>query len=118
MMTKNILYHNPNCSKSRKTLDLLNNKGIDFEVIEYLNNPPSKSELKNICDKLNLKPIELIRTNEKIFSELGLSKDDNKTDKEWFNIMSNNPILIERPIFISNDKAVIGRPPENALTIL
>lgn len=114
----NKLYHNPKCSKSRETLGLLKDKKVEFEVIEYLENPPSINELKYITEKLNKKPIEIIRTKENKFKELGLEVSDIKSDDEWFKIMNENPILIERPIFIYNDNVTIGRPPENVLSII
>lgn len=117
-MSENKLYHNPKCSKSRETLELLKNKNINFEVIEYLKNPPSVKELEYICDKLNKKPLDIIRTKEKAFEELGLTTDYGKPDKDWFKIMNENPVLIERPIFVYNDKVALGRPPENVLEII
>jgi arsenate reductase len=115
---KNILYHNPNCSKSRSTLELVNQKGLDVDIIEYLKEPPSEETLAFICKYLNIEPLKLIRTGEKLFSELGLSVDDQRPDNEWFAIMNKNPILIERPVLIYKNKAAIGRPPENILEII
>jgi len=117
-MNINKLYHNPKCSKSRETLELLNTKNISFEVVEYLKTSISTNDLEYICEKLNVNPIDIIRIKEKTFSDLGLSKNDNKTSKEWFKIMNENPILIERPIFVYNEKVAVGRPPENVLSII
>jgi arsenate reductase len=115
---KNILYHNPNCSKSRATLALANEKGLDIEVQEYLKEPPSEAELEYICERLNIEPLQLIRTSEKLFSELGLSAEDQRSRAEWLAILHNNPQLIERPVLVYNGKAAIGRPPENILKII
>jgi arsenate reductase len=117
-MNKNILFHNPNCSKSRGALDIISQKELDVEVIEYLKDPPSEQELEQICNKLKIKPLQLIRTADQLFSELGLAADDQRPDSEWFAIMHNNPSLIERPILVYNGQAAIGRPPEKILEII
>ncbi|KAA9345538.1 arsenate reductase (glutaredoxin) [Adhaeribacter soli] len=110
------IYHNTRCSKSRCTLDLLKEKGKDFEVVEYLKTPPTVAELQEITAKLNLKPEQLVRKGEKLYQEKFAGKT--YTDEEWLRILAENPVLIERPIVVKGDKAVIGRPPENVLTIL
>lgn len=111
------MYHNPRCTKSRQTLQLLKDRGIEPEVIEYLKTPPSFEELSDIIDKLGIKPRDLIRKQEAEYKANGL--DDNQLDNETIvRTMVNNPILIERPIVIANNKAAIGRPPENVLDIL
>ena len=107
------IYHNPRCSKSRQTLALLKENGIDPTIIEYLNTPPSAKELKTICEKLRLEPTQIIRTKESLFKEMGLSLKDDRTNDEWFEILAANPKLIERPIVVKGNKAVLGRPPEN-----
>jgi len=112
------IYHNPRCSKSRQTLALLQEKGITPEIIEYLQSPPDKDTLDRICTQLGLGPLELIRTREDRFAELGLSKDDDLSRDAWLSLMVENPILIERPIVVSGNRAVLGRPPENVLAIL
>lgn len=112
------LYHNPRCSKSRQTLSLLQDRAVEFEVIEYLKDPPSPAELKRICRKLGKSPLELIRVKEKRFAELGLSPDDERTDDEWLRLMSDNPILIERPIVVTDTGVALGRPPERVLDLL
>ena len=117
-MSKNIFYHNPRCRKSRETLQLIEAKNVDFELVEYLKDPPTREQLKNILDGLGKKPLEIMRTQEKVFKELNLSKKDLKSNDEWIDIMIKNPILIERPIFIYNNKVALGRPPENVLNIL
>ena len=111
------LYHNPRCSKSRQTLAILTDNGIVPEVVEYLKTPPSEALLAEICTKLDKEPLEWIRTGEARFKELGLSKKDERTRKEWLTILAENPILIERPIVASGDQAVLGRPPENVLEL-
>jgi arsenate reductase len=111
------IYHNPRCSKSRQTLQLLQEQGIDPEVIEYLKSPPSAEELDDILQKLGMEPRELMRKNETYYKANGL--DDETLDRQaLINSMVNHPILIERPIVIANDKAAIGRPPEAALAIV
>jgi arsenate reductase (glutaredoxin) len=111
------IYHNPRCSKSRQTLQLLQEKGIEPEVIEYLKTPPSAEELNNILQKLGIEPRELMRTKETEYKTSGL--DDETLDRqELINGMVNHPILIERPIVIANNKAAIGRPPEAVQSIL
>ncbi len=112
---KNIILHNPKCSKSRSALELLTAKGVDVEVVEYLKTPPSVDELKEICSLLNVDPKQIIRTKEDLFKELGLSLDE---DQDWFQVLAENPKLIERPIVCYNGKAAIGRPIENVLGIL
>ena len=113
----NIIYHNPNWSKSRKSVEILKDKGIDFEIIHYIKSPPSINELKSICKKLNLKASQIIRRGERDFKENNLSKvlDD---ETALLNKMIQFPKIIERPIIIIGEKAVIGRPPENILDIL
>jgi len=117
-MTKATIYHNNRCSKSRATLQILNDNNIDVQEIYYLETPPTEEELDKIVTMLNIEPIDLIRTGEKTFKELDLKKTDIKTKSEWLKIMTSNPILIERPIVIINGKAVIGRPAEKVLTIV
>lgn len=111
------IYHNPRCSKSRQTLSLLQEKGIEPEIIEYLSTPPTPVELKEIINKLGISARELMRNKEDAYKENGL--DNNNLDEdELINVMIENPVLIERPIVLSNGKAAIGRPPENILEII
>lgn len=112
------MFHNPKCSKSRATLKLLNEKGIEPEIILYLERPPTEAALSEILGKLGLEPKKLIRFKERIIPELGISSSDSRTDSEWIGLMVKNPILIERPIVITPEKATIGRPPENVLEII
>ena len=117
-MMKNVIYHNPRCSKSCDTLTLLNNNDIQVEVIEYLKNPPTKTQLQFICTKLNIKPLELLRKKEKLFKELNLSTEDARTDSQWIEILHKHPTLIERPIVVYENSVIIGRQPENVLKII
>ena len=109
------IYHNPRCRKSRETLELILEKGASPEVIEYQKTPPSEQELKEVLGKLGISADKLLRKGEKVFKEN--FKGMSFSDDEWVKIMVDNPVLIERPIVIEGDKAVIGRPPENALTL-
>lgn len=111
------LFHNPRCSKSRETLQLLLDQGIKPEIIEYLKTPPSFSQLEEILVKLNLQPRQLMRTKEPEYAQLGLN-DESLSCEDLINAMINTPKLLERPIVLANDKAAIGRPPEAVLAIL
>ena len=113
-MTK--IFHNPRCRKSRETLSLLEEKGEQPTVIEYLNTPPTKAELSEIVNMLGIAPEKLIRKGETEFKEL--FKGKTLSDDEWLDAMIQYPKLIERPIVIKNGKAAIGRPPETVLNIL
>jgi arsenate reductase len=110
------IYHNPQCSKSNAALELLQQKGITPEVISYLHDVPTKKELINLLDLLQLKPLQLIRTKELLFREN--FEGQNFTDEKCIDIMLQYPELIERPIVINGDKAVIGRPVERILDLL
>ena len=111
------IYHNPRCSKSRQTLQLLQDKGIDPDVVEYLKTPPDKATLGQILDMLGLEPRELMRKKEKAYKALQLDNPALTRD-QLIEAMIANPKLIERPIVIQNGKAAIGRPPEKVLEIL
>ncbi|WP_299053273.1 arsenate reductase (glutaredoxin) [uncultured Polaribacter sp.] len=110
------IYHNPRCRKSREGLTILENSGKEFEVVKYLENLPTEKELTNIISLLNISPIQLVRKSEKIWKEK--YKGQELTDIEIIKAMLENPKLIERPIVISNNQAVIGRPSETILSIL
>jgi len=111
------IYHNPRCTKSRQTLELLKSRGIEPEIIEYLKTPPGKSRLKDILKMLKLEPRELMRKNEDEYKKAKL--DNPKLSKDdLIAAMVKHPILIERPIVVANGKAAIGRPPEKVLEIL
>ena len=111
------IYHNPRCSKSRQTLEILKNKNCDIEIIEYLKVPMALKELKDILSKLNYEPRDLIRKGEDIYKTENLA-NTSLTSNILMEKMILNPILIERPIVVFNDKAVVGRPPEKVLEIL
>ena len=111
------IYHNPRCSKSRMTLQLLTGQGIEPEIIEYLKTPPTATELDDILQKLAMEPRDLMRKNETEYKQAGMN--DPALDRQaLIDGMVANPKLIERPIVLANDKAAIGRPPENVLEIL
>ena len=116
-MSQTIIYHNPNCSKSKATLEILTEKKESLEVINYLDTPPSKETLESILTLLGLEPRELIRTWEAAYTELNLA-DESLNRNDLISAMLANPILIERPIVIKNGKATIGRPPESVIDIL
>lgn len=111
------IYHNPHCSKSRQTLQLLRDKGIEPLVIEYLKDPPSKAGLKKILSFLGMAPRDLMRKQEAIYKEAGLD-DPALTRDELIAAMVAHPILIERPIVVADGKVAVGRPPEAVLDIL
>lgn len=111
------IYHNPRCSKSRQTLELLGEKGVEPEVVEYLNAPPSAAQLGDILDALGMEPRDLMRKKEAPYGENGLD-DDSLSREVLIQAMIDNPILIERPIVVAGGKAAIGRPPESVLAIL
>mgnify|MGYP001438146292 CR=1 FL=1 len=111
------IYHNPKCSKSRQTLELLRSKGIKPVIIEYLKEPPDKTTLQMILRLLKLKPQDIMRKNEDIYKKLRLDRKD-LGDDALISAMIKHPMLIERPIVLANGMAAIGRPPENILEIL
>ena len=115
---KYTIFHNQKCSKSRATLELLQSKGLEPTIIEYLKNPPTVDELGKIIIKLNIHPKQLIRFKEDKAKELGISTGDQLTNDQWITILAKNPNLIERPIVLTAKGAVIGRPPENVLKVL
>ncbi|TNF46587.1 MAG: arsenate reductase (glutaredoxin) [Bacteroidetes bacterium] len=110
------VYHNPRCSKSRCALDYLNEKGIQFDVIEYLNAPFTKDELRDVLNKLGISAEELLRKNETEFKEN--FKGKTLSNEEWIDAMIKFPKLIERPIVVNQDKAVVARPTEKIDEIL
>nr|WP_239032569.1 arsenate reductase (glutaredoxin) [Leisingera sp. MMG026] len=109
-------WHYPKCSKSRAGLALIEERGVDVQTRVYLEDTPSVQELKTVLAALNVPAVEMVRTGEKVFKELGLTKDS--TEEELLAAMAANPILIERPIAIKDGKAVIGRPTEAIETLL
>jgi len=110
------IYHNPRCSKSRQTLSLIKEKGAEVEIIEYLKVIPSEKELSAIIKLLGIKPEKLLRKGEADYKENFKGKI--LSDEEWISAMVQYPKLIERPIVVSGNKAILGRPPENVLDLL
>lgn len=111
------IYHNPRCTKSRLTLGILEEKGIDFEIIKYLEDTPSAQELKALLRELKMLPRALMRTHEAPYKDNNLD-DESLSEDDLIQAMIDNPILIERPIVKTDKGIVIGRPPENVLNIL
>jgi arsenate reductase len=116
-MSKTVIYHNPRCSKSRQTLELLNTHGVDTDIVEYLKTPPGADTLKHILDMLGMQPRELMRTNEAEYKALNLG-DESLSRDQLIAAMVEHPKLIQRPIVIHNNKAALGRPPEQVLEII
>ena len=116
-MSKTYIYHNPRCSKSRETLALLETQHQNIEIIDYLKSPPTEEALTQVLQQLDMSPRELLRRNETLYKGLNLA-DENLSDQQLISIMCNHPKLIERPIVIKNNQAMIGRPPEAVLSIL
>tara|TARA_R110001632_G_scaffold66891_2_gene157285 strand:- start:5119 stop:5460 length:342 start_codon:yes stop_codon:yes gene_type:complete len=110
------IYHNPRCRKSREGLEIIQNSGQAFEIREYLKEIPSTDELASLIKLLGISPIDLVRKNEAIWKEN--YKGKTLSDSEIITAMINNPKLIERPIVVNNNKAIVGRPPENIKRIL
>lgn len=111
------IYHNPHCSKSRATLQLLRDNGVEPEITEYLKDPPTVSVLKDILVRLEMQAIDLIRKDEPVFANKHVNPEKLSED-ELLAFMVDNPIVIERPIVVRGQKAVIGRPPERVLELL
>jgi arsenate reductase len=116
-MTEVTIYHNPRCSKSRATLELLREQGIEPNIVEYLKTPPSQAELARILAMLGMTPRELMRSKETEYREQDLDNPALK-QKDLIKAMHETPKLIERPIVITNGKAALGRPPEQVLELL
>ena len=111
------IYHNPRCSKSRQTLALIRDRGIEPEIVEYLNSPPDAATLASLLAALGKTPRELMRTGEAVYKEKNLS-DPSLSDEALIAAMVADPILIERPVVVADDKVALGRPPEAVLKIL
>jgi len=110
------VYHNPRCSKSRQTLDLLKSQGIDAELVLYLETPPNTAELAGLVKKLGISAQQLIRQSEQVYKDN--FRNIEMTEEQWLEAMNKHPKLIERPIVVNGDRAALGRPPENVLEIL
>jgi arsenate reductase len=111
------IWHNPRCSKSRATLELLHAHDVEPAVVDYQKNPPSTSQIAHALELLGAQPRDLMRKGEAIYGELGL-EDPQLTREQLIDAMATHPILIERPVVFANGKAAIGRPPEKVLAIL
>ena len=116
LMTTVTIWHNPRCSKSRSALAILEENGVTPIEVKYLETPPSKSDIVTVLAALAMEAKDIVRKGEAVYKTLNLSAQS--TNEEILNALVENPILIERPIIISGDRAVIGRPPENVLSIL
>jgi arsenate reductase (glutaredoxin) len=115
-MSELTIYHNPACSKSRETLALIKASGLEPRIVEYLKHPPSEAELSAILRKLGIRPLQLVRRNEQIFKDNYAGRK--LGDKEWIKAMIEHPILMQRPIVVRGEAAVIGRPPEDVKPLL
>ncbi len=113
---KPTIWHNPKCSKSGQTLELLRAEGFDPTIVEYLKTPPAREEIAAVLNQLDMEPRDLMRTGEEIYKEHHLANEDDPA--KLIAEMHENPVLIERPVVIANDKAALGRPPEHVLNIL
>lgn len=111
------LYHNPRCSKSRETLSLLHEHGIEPRIVTYLDDPPSVDDLRSLVEMLGIPTRDLLRAGEPEHAELGLA-DPRKSDDELLAAIHSHPRLLQRPIFVHRGRAVLGRPPEQVLTLL
>lgn len=111
-----IIYHNPRCRKSRETLEIIKNKGVEVDIVEYLKNPLSEGELSEIVSKLGISAQDLIRKGESVYKENYKGKE--MSESEWIKAMAQNPVLMERPVVVKGNKAVLGRPPENVNELL
>ncbi|KAA3641564.1 MAG: arsenate reductase (glutaredoxin) [Proteobacteria bacterium] len=116
-MSQAIIYHTPRCSKSRATLALLQSQQLDTQIIKYLETPPSPQTLKKLLKMLDLSPRDILRTGEQEYTDFGMDNPD-LSDDQLLQLMSANPKVIERPIVVYQDKAVLGRPPENVLELI
>lgn len=111
------IYHNPRCSKSRQAMALLQARGVEPTVVEYLKHPPGEEELRDLLQRLGMEPRDLMRKNEAAYRELGLD-DPGLSRDQLIAALAEHPVLIERPIVVAGRKAVLGRPPEKILEIL
>ncbi len=111
------LYHNPRCSKSRQALEIIKARKIEPEIVEYLQNPPNLDTLQNIIALLGVEAEELIRKNESVFKAMKITESEFDSN-QWLELLLKNPILLQRPIIVTQDKATIGRPPERVNQLL
>jgi arsenate reductase len=118
-MTDNVqIFHNPSCSKSRGALAILAEKGIDANIVRYLDTPPDRATLERILDAIDDEPIALVRTGDPKFKDAGLTKDDVRTRAQVIDVLLKHPEVMERPVVFVGDKAVIARPSEKVLDLL
>lgn len=110
------IYHNPRCSKSREGLQILEDSGVDYTLVKYMDDPLSLAELRKLVKQLGISPIDLVRQNETLWKEM--YKGKSLSDEAILQAMAENPRLIERPIVVSGNRAIIGRPPEKIRTFL
>ncbi|MCB0688921.1 MAG: arsenate reductase (glutaredoxin), partial [Saprospiraceae bacterium] len=110
------IYHNPRCRKSRETLNIIQNHGIEPEVVLYLESPPTREEIREVLDKLNMKAEELVRKEEKLYKDEYRNQD--LSEEEWIEVLAENPKLIQRPVVVNGKRAIIGRPPESVHVLL
>ena len=111
-----VVYHNNRCRKSREACSILQDEGVDFKIVEYLKQPLSDKEIKTLLKKLNLSAEDIIRKGESVYKEK--YKGKTLSEDQWIKVLEENPVLIERPIVVKGDKAVVGRPPENVKELL
>jgi len=111
-----VIYHNPRCGKSRAALALLQERGVDFRVVEYLKSPPDKAQLRTLLRQLGMRPAQLVRRGEDLYKEKFAGKT--LDDEQWLDALAAHPILIERPIVVRGARAVVGRPPERVRELL
>ena len=111
-----VIYHNARCSKSRSACEIVAGRGIEARIVEYLKTPPSRDELRTVLQKLGMKASELVRRGEEEYKQHYAGRT--LTEDEWLDAMAEHPILIERPIVVRGDRAVVGRPPEKVLELL
>ncbi len=111
------IYHNPRCSKSRQTLELLRAQGLEPDIIRYLESPPSVADLQHILSGLGIKARDLMRRNESLYKELELD-DESLTEKDLIMALNQNPSLMERPVVVNGNRVALGRPPELVLEII
>lgn len=114
---KLVIYHNPRCSKSRETLQILEDNNLTAEIVEYLENPPTAAELRDIIAKLGIGARELLRTTEPVYRDADLD-DDSLSEDEIIEAICEYPALLQRPIVVAGDRAIIGRPPARVLELL
>lgn len=114
----NTIYHNERCSKSRGAIDLLRERGVAAEVVDYVATPPTIADLERLGRLLGLPPLAMMRTGDPLFTQLGLATTDQRTDQEWFAHIVANPLLLQRPIVVIGNRAIIARPSELVLQLL